>query len=137
MDQSNPDGVSMVVVAINAGINCIDEIEIEEEILEQPGNQQEALSKEQVAELPDEVKPNAWFEVYTGPDKPIRRLKLSIILTEQAQLIFVDHRGNKILEKNAEDFKNELSTELSKLIADRLIFEHALTQVISSISASK
>lgn len=87
--------------------------------------------------LPDEVKPNAWFEVYIGPDKPIRRLKLSIILDEKSQLIFVDHRGNKILEKSAEDFKKELADEMSRLIADRLIFEHALGQVISSIAKNK
>lgn len=33
MDQSNPGDVSMVAVAINAGINCIDEIEIEQKSL--------------------------------------------------------------------------------------------------------
>lgn len=88
-------------------------------------------------ELPDEVKPNAWFEVYIGPDKPIRRLKLSIILNDKSQLIFVDHRGTKILEKSITDFKKELADEMSRLIADRMIFEHALSQVISSISSRK
>jgi hypothetical protein len=88
-------------------------------------------------QLPDEVQPNAWFEVYIGPGKPIRRLKLSIILNEKSQLIFVDHRGNKIVEKDATEFKKELSEELSRLIVDRLIFEHALGQVISSIAKNK
>ncbi len=114
------------------------------EDLEYPQATQFGLIREQnqsaneiVAELPDEVQPNAWFEVYIGPDKPIRRLKLSIILNEKSQLIFVDHRGNKIVEKDAEEFKKELAEEMSRLIVDRLIFEHALGQVISSIAKNK
>jgi len=118
-------------------ITSVDDLDLHCEDLVCASDAKENASREQVAMLPDEVKPNAWFEVYIGPDKPIRRLKLSIILTEEAQLIFVDHRGNKILEKSAEDFKKELAAELSKLIADRLIFEHALSQVITSISSSK
>jgi hypothetical protein len=118
-------------------IDSVDELELQDEQLVSASDEKENAFREQVAMLPKEVQPNAWFEVYIGPDKPIRRLKLSIILNEQAQLIFVDHRGNKILEKSAEDFKNELASELSKLIADRLIFEHALSQVITSISSSR
>lgn len=119
----------------HTAVESIDELSFDE--IETDTRDGDNNPEEQLASLPEEVKPNAWFEVYIGPDKPIRRLKLSIILDEKAQLIFVDHRGNKILEKNAEDFRNELASELSKLIADRLIFEHALSQVITTISASR
>lgn len=117
-------------------IDSVDELELENVIVDH-NERNQGKKAEAPIKLPEEVQPNAWFEVYIGPDKPIRRLKLSIILGDDAQLIFVDHRGNKIIEKNAEDFKKELADEMSRLIADRLIFEHALGQVISSISANK
>ncbi len=116
-------------------ITSIDELKQELEATSIETAPEQTISE--MEELPDEVKPNAWFEVYVGPDKPIRRLKLSIILDQQSQLIFVDHRGNKIIEKDASEFKQELADEMSRLIADRMIFEHALSQVISSIATRK
>jgi len=92
--------------------------------------------REQLQLLPNEVKPGLWFELFDGDDKPKRRLKLSVIIMEEAQLIFVNRQGVKILEKNAADFAKELEAEQSKIIADHSVFDQALNNVISVLSKS-
>jgi len=92
--------------------------------------------REQLQLLPNDVKPGLWFELFDGDDKPKRRLKLSVIIMEEAQLIFVNRQGVKILEKNAADFASELETEQSKIIADHSVFDQALNNVISVLSKS-
>ena len=102
-----------------------------------PQSQPQTLVKdkrEQLQLLPKEVKPGMWFELFDGDNKPARRLKLSVIIMEEAQLIFVNRQGVKILEKNAEVFAKELEQETSKIIADHSIFDQALTNVITALS---
>jgi len=92
--------------------------------------------REQLQSLPTDIKPGLWFELYDGDDKPVRRLKLSVIIMEDAQLIFVNRQGVKIMEKNALKFAEELESEKSKMIADHSIFDQALSNVITALSAS-
>ena len=92
--------------------------------------------REQLQRLPRDIKPGLWFELYDGDDKPVRRLKLSVIIMEEAQLVFVNRQGVKIMEKNAIEFAEELEAEKSKIIADHSIFDQALSNVITALSAS-
>lgn len=94
-------------------------------------------AKKKIDNLPQHVKPGIWFEIYTGDNHPIRRLKLSVIIQEDARLVFVDRLGIKVLEKDADEFSHELATDKSRLLDDHSVFDHALSQVINSISASK
>jgi len=91
-------------------------------------------SKEIIAELPEYIKPGVWFKIYTGEDTPPRRLKLSIITPENARLVFVDRKGTMVIEKEALKFNNEILNSQSQLLEDHSVFDHALSQVISSIS---
>jgi hypothetical protein len=97
--------------------------------------EQEKIARDKIARLPSSLHPGAWFEIFDGEDKPIRRLKLSVVLTEVAKLIFVDCHGVKIIEKDAGDFADELENSKSKLIADHSTFEHALGAVIHKLAA--
>ena len=92
------------------------------------------LSKVQIASLPKEVKIGAWFEIFNGKDHIIRRLKLSMIMFDDAKLVFVDRVGNRIMEKQAVELLNELNTNKSRVIADHSIFNHALGNVINSLA---
>ena len=92
-------------------------------------------AEEKLSKLASNTKPGAWYEIYTSEDKALRRLKLSIILNDAAQLIFVDRKGIKIIEKDAEEFARELEDNRSRLIADHSTFDHALGKVIGAISA--
>ena len=93
------------------------------------------LAQEKLSQLPTMVHPGVWFEIYNGEDKAVRRLKLSVILTEVAKLVFVDRKGLKVIEKDAADFAAELDKNKSRFIADHSTFEHALGQVIHSMAA--
>ncbi|MBL4712051.1 MAG: DUF1631 family protein [Gammaproteobacteria bacterium] len=97
--------------------------------------QQTDVAKQKIAKLTSSTKPGVWYEIFNGQDKPVRRLKLSVILTDSAQLIFVDRKGLKIIEKDAEVFAHELEDKRSKLIADHSTFDQALGNVISALAA--
>ncbi len=89
-----------------------------------------------LSKLSDEIRPGVWFEIFNGEDNAIRRLKLSVIIVEEARLIFVDRIGVKRMEKDADEFAEELKSGKSKMLADHSIFDHALSNVISSLSTS-
>ena len=93
------------------------------------------VAKEKIAQLSSSTKPGVWYEIFNGDDKPVRRLKLSVILTDAAQLIFVDRKGIKVIEKDAAEFANELAEKRSRLIADHSTFDQALGNVISALAA--
>ena len=108
--------------------------EIDAEILEPSPLEEQA--REKVARLPADVRPGVWFEIFDGEERPIRRLKLSVIIMEEAKLVFVDRTGIKVLEKDAAIFTEELSNGQSRTIADHSLFDHALSQVINSLAAA-
>ena len=87
-----------------------------------------------ISKLPADVRPGVWFEVYTGSDTPPRRAKLSVIIMDQASLVFVDRHGIKVIDKDAEIFSAELSENKSSAISDHSAFDHALGLVIHSLS---
>jgi len=97
--------------------------------------QQTELAKQKIAKLTSSTKPGVWYELYNGEGKAIRRLKLSVILTDAAQLIFVDRKGVKVIEKDAEEFAKELEENRSRVLADHSTFNHALGNVISALAA--
>lgn len=94
------------------------------------------LTQSKIDLLPSDVKPGVWFEIHTSDDSPKRRLKLSLIVIEEAKLVFVDRTGRKVIEKDAEDFTNELANNFSSIIADHSVFNNALSRVITSLAAN-
>ncbi len=116
-----------------------------EEILEQATDNTEEelhrirqvteIARQKIAQLTSSTKPGVWYELYNGEDKPIRRLKLSVILTDAAQLIFVNRKGIKVIEKDAEEFAKELDEDRSRILADHSTFDHALGKVMKALAA--
>ena len=93
-------------------------------------------AEEKLSKLTDDIRPGVWFEIYTGENSAVRRLKLSVIIIEEARLIFVDRIGVKKMEKDADEFAAELESGKSCMIADHSIFDNALGNVINSLSTS-
>ena len=93
----------------------------------------EAESKAKIAMLPEGVGPGAWFIVYNGEDKPVRRLKLAVILVHDASMVFVDHLGNVVIEKDAGVFADEIEKGLSGIIMQHSVFDHALHSALETI----
>ncbi len=93
--------------------------------------------RESLEQLPADVKPGTWFEIYTGEQSAVRRLRLSTIIEETAQLVFVDRSGRRVLDKEADHFAMELKNGNSRMINDDNIFERALLSVITSMRSEE
>ncbi len=102
-----------------------------------PVEEKARIARENMAKLPREVKPGVWFELYNGESSPLRRLKLSVLIMDEGRLIFVDRLGVKQMEKDAEEFLEELVSNRSQAIADHSVFDYALSNVISSLAAAR
>ncbi len=93
----------------------------------------DVIAKEKISRLPEGVAPGAWFIVYNGEDKPVRRLKLAVILVHDASMVFVDHLGNVVIEKDVEIFTDEIEKGLSGIIMQHSVFDHALHSALETI----
>lgn len=80
----------------------------------------DALNK--ISRLPSMVKPGIWCELYIDEKTPPRRLRLAIINCQTGQLIFVNRHGIKMLEKDADDFTNELLDARSRIYKHDSLF---------------
>jgi len=117
---------------LEAAINNIDEFSDDSKDTDNDAD----LCRQKISALPREVRPGVWFEIFTGEDRAVRRLKLSVIIMDEAKLIFVDRLGKKVIDKDAAVFNDELSSDKSKIIADHSAFDFALSKVITSLAAS-
>ena len=84
-------------------------------------------------ELPSNIVPGMWFQVYNGEDKAQRRCKLSVVILEDQNLVFVNYHGEVIIEKNLGDFLDELNAGKSKVIMGHSIFDHALSSAVNHL----
>ena len=84
-------------------------------------------------QLPSNIVPGMWFQVYNGEDRAQRRCKLSVVILADQKLVFVNYQGEVILEKNLGDFLNEIAEGKSKVIMGHSVFDHALSSVVTSL----
>ncbi len=113
--------------------------DVEKEYTEEQLQNQQTLAEDEPVDLraklqllPSDVRPGVWFQI-TLDNKHIRRLKLSVIIMEEALLVFVDHNGERIVEKDAETFAEELKNGDAQIIMHHSVFDHALGSVFDTI----
>ncbi len=113
-----------------------EEISIAEEVVSNAEPEEEAPIEEatEKAAIPTNVMPGMWFLVYMGEDKTARRCKLSVIIVEDANLMFVNHKGELVIEKSFEEFNEEIANETSKMIMGHSAFDHAFKTVIDRLN---
>ncbi len=83
--------------------------------------------------IPSNITPGMWFQVYMGEDHPARRCKLSVILVEDANLMFVNYKGELVVEKSFDEFNEEIANNTSKVIMGHSAFDHAFKSVINRL----
>ena len=83
--------------------------------------------------IPPNVMPGMWFQFYMGEDRPPRRCKLSVILVEDASLMFVNHKGVLLVEKSFDEFNEEAANGTTKMIMGHSAFDHAFKSVITRL----
>ncbi len=85
-------------------------------------------------EIPPNVMPGTWFQVYMGEDQTARRCKLSVIIIEDANMMFVNHKGEIVTEKTFEEFNKEIEENKTVMIMGHSVFDHAFKSVISRLN---
>ena len=84
-------------------------------------------------DLPENVVPGAWLEIYQGTTKAKRRLKFSTTLEDTNCLLFTDRSGDYSLEIDIKTFMDDLDAGRTRLISESNRFDLALSSVISNI----
>jgi len=83
--------------------------------------------------LPTSAVPGSWFQLYMGEDQIARRCKLSVVILEDSNMMFVNHRGELIIEKSFSDFETEMAENKTTVIMEHSVFDHALKSVITQL----
>ena len=84
--------------------------------------------------IPANIMPGMWFQLFMGENKTDRRCKLSVILVEDANLMFVNHKGELVIEKSFDDFNQEVASNRTKMIMGHSAFENAFKTVINRLN---
>lgn len=84
-------------------------------------------------ELPKHAIPGTWFQLFMGEDQTDRRCKLSVIIPEDANMMFVNHKGELIIEKSFSDFNAEIASKKTRVIMEHSAFDHALKTVVTTL----
>lgn len=113
-----------------------DEVSIAEEILSKSGPVAEPPVEEAVSKpvIPPNIMPGMWFQVYMGEDQIPRRCKLSVIIPEDSNLMFVNYKGELITEKSFDEFNDEIASSRSKMIMGHSAFDNAFKSVINRLN---
>jgi hypothetical protein len=106
------------------------------EIRNEAGPEEELPVEEEyeLPEIPPNVMPGTWFQVYMGEDKTARRCKLSVVIIEDANMMFVNHKGELVIEKTFEEFNKEVEENKTVMIMGHSVFDHAFKSVISGLN---
>ncbi len=89
--------------------------------------------KEPIPDIPENFVPGSWFQLYMGDDQIPRRCKLSVVVPEDANLMFVNHKGELVVEKSFDELNAEIAAEQSKIIMSHSAFDHALKSVVTRL----
>lgn len=114
-----------------------DEVSEAEEEISKAGPVEEAPLEEEVVDkptIPSNIMPGMWFQVHMGEDRSPRRCKLSVILVEDANLMFVNHKGELIIEKSFDQFNEEIADGKTTVIMGHSAFENAFKTVINRLN---
>ena len=84
-------------------------------------------------QLPSNIVPGMWFQIYNGEDKAQRRCKLSVVILEDQKLVFVNYQGEIIIEKDLGEFLDEIADGKSKVIMGHSVFDYALSSVVHGL----
>ena len=146
-NQSESDIENVIQGLLDAHHNLISQVHFSEQQLEQA---EEVLAEEAAnpkppepvveppqepkPQLPPNIMPGMWFQVYMGEDSIARRCKLSVIIVEDSNLVFVNHTGEIVVEKNFEEFTTEIENGDTTVIMGHSVFDHALNSVITKLA---
>ncbi len=144
LSSNSKKDVETIMAAYTATMqNMIDDANFSEEeisdaveIRNEAGPEEELPIEEEYEspEIPPNVMPGTWFQVYMGEEKTARRCKLSVIIIEDENMMFVNHKGEIVTEKTFEEFNKEVAENKTVMIMGHSVFDHAFKSVISRLN---
>ena len=93
----------------------------------------EVANKFTLDNLPKNIVPGAWLEIFQGEEKAKRRLKFSNVDKNTESLLFTDRSGDYRLEIDVNTFMHDLNSGRTRLMVESNLFDAALSSVISNI----
>jgi hypothetical protein len=78
-----------------------------------------------------------WFEIYRGPNRGKRRLKLATTRNLENGVRFENRSGHEELSIELDAFLDDLLAGRTRPISDSNVFDEALSQVIANIRATQ
>ena len=114
-----------------------EEVTVAEETIKTEEPVEEPIIEEETGEqatIPSNIMPGMWFQVFMGDDQPARRCKLSVIIVEDANLMFVNHKGELVIEKSFDEFNQEVANNQTKMIMGHSAFDNAFKSVINRLN---
>jgi len=114
-----------------------EEVSIAEEVISQAVPEEEPpveVDSGSKPKMPPNIMPGMWFQLYMGEDQIPRRCKLSVIILEDSNLMFVNHKGELIIEKSFDEFNEEIASNKSKMIMGHSAFDNAFKSVINRLN---
>ena len=96
-----------------------------------------SLKKHEAETLVDQLNLGVWFEVYNKEAKGKYRCKLAAHLTGYNKYIFVNRRGEKVMERSRNSLVEALVTEEMKVLQETQVFDRALQSVVSDLRNAK
>lgn len=87
--------------------------------------------------LPSSVKAGMWFEIYRGPNRGKRRLKLATTRNLENGVRFENRSGHEELSIELDAFIDDLLAGRTQPISDSNVFDQALSHVIANIRTTQ
>jgi len=148
-NQSEEDIENVIQELINIHQSLIDNADFDETDTSTGRETENTVSSNQVSnddlqpeenespklQLPSNIVPGMWFQVYNGDDKAQRRCKLSVVIIEDQKLVFVNYQGEIIVEKELGEFLDEIADGRSKVIMGHSVFDYALNSVVHELQS--
>lgn len=98
---------------------------------------QNGLERHEAEILVDQLNLGVWFEVHNQDAEGKYRCKLAAHLTGYNKYIFVNRRGEKVMERSRSSLVDALVSAEMKILKETQLFDRALQSVVSDLRKAK
>ena len=94
-------------------------------------------SKQEIELMVDQLNLGVWFEVHSPEGKGKYRCKLAAHLVGYNKYIFVNRRGEKVIERSRDNLVSAITSGEMVVLQETQLFDRALQSVVSDLRNSK
>lgn len=94
-------------------------------------------NKQEIESMVDQLNLGVWFEVHSSEGKGKYRCKLAAHLVGYNKYIFVNRRGEKVIERSRDNLVGAIASGEMVILQETQLFDRALQSVVSDLRNSK